>query len=454
METYLIGLDIGTSSVKGVLMTPEGEIVQCVREKFTYLSPAFGQAEMDPKAYLDVCVRAIQYLANTAKRGRVISVAASSASGNLILLDEKDQPLTNIISWQDKRVGDEARKLFGDLERESFYRLIGWPYGFQAMPLSELSYLKVHDPERLGKAKTVAMSTEYLYHELTGKWGISLSAGVTYYLIDQEKGVYSKPLLDRLGLREDQFPPVCPAGKVLGGLTKEAALKCGLEEGTPLVLGTFDHPSAARGAGIFEEGEMLLSLGTSWVAFFPVKDREKALKTGGLVDPFMSPDGNYGVMTSLSSLSVKLMAYAHRYLDSSDRDGKVLSELAEKGTHGANGLVIDLTEEPDDERLKAFSKTDIARALAEGTVRLLSERLDRFAEMGIPANKTVMVGGPSEDPFWKRLIEETCGLHIEDAYGAFTGAVGAAMISGVGAGVYENEAEAYRKLRKKRAKTR
>lgn len=446
---YLIGIDIGTSSAKGVLMTTDGEVVHSARAAFRYTHLDNGGVELDAKAYLTACLGALKELAGAAKDGVIKGVCASSASGNMLLLDKNNEPLTNIISWQDKRVTDEARELLQGLDEKEFYRQIGWPFGYRAFPLPQLCYINKHNPQLMDDCGMVAMSTEYLYYALTGKWGISTSAGTTYFLIDQQKGKYIDWLLEKLGINEDMLPPIMPCGTVVGEVQKEVEKLCGIPAGTPVALGSFDHPSAARGVGVLEEGELLLSCGTSWVAFFPIKDREKGVNARTLNDPFLSPNGCYGVMSSIASLSGRLKLYVNRYVDQSDKAFDRLSELARKSVPGANGLRIHLLEEPDDMKILDYSREDFSRAIMESAVYLLKERLDMLAEKGISATSAVMVGGPSEDTYWIELIQEICGIDVRVIHGQFAGAVGAAVIAGVGVGVYESEAAAHKRFKTK-----
>ena len=445
---YLIGLDIGTSSVKGILMTTEGTVVQNAKEQFTYELLDNGGVEIGAEDYLTACFRALQKLSMAAKDGVIKGVCASSASGNLLLLDKEGRPMTGIINWQDKRVTGEARELLKDMDFEAFYRCVGWPYSFKAFPLSQLCYMKKHNPQLLNDCAMACMSTEYLYYVLTGRWGISTSAGTTYYLIDQQKGQYMQELLGLLGMNESQFPPIMPCGQTLGTVKKEIERICGIPEGTPVVLGSFDHPSAARGAGVLQEGEMLLSCGTSWVAFFPISNREKGTNARMLVDPFLSPDGCYGAMSSIASVSGRIQLYVHRYIDDSVDAFQKLSALAKQSQAGANGLVINPLEEPDDEKISVYEQKDIARAIMEGTVTLLNKRLDDLAKQGIAAKSAVMVGGPSEDPYWISLIQEMCNISVRVVHGSFAGAVGAAVIAGVGVGEYESEAVAHERFQR------
>lgn len=443
---YLIGIDIGTSSAKGVLMTTEGQVVHSAKATFTYTTLENGGVEVGAEEYLTACLGALKELASKATDGTIKGVCASSASGNMLLLDKENKPLTNIISWQDKRVTDEARELLQGLDENAFYRQIGWPFGYKAFPLPQLCYVKKHQPELLDKCDMVAMSTEYLYYALTGKWGISTSAGTTYFLIDQQKGEYIEWLLEKLGINEDMLPPIMSCGAIVGTVKEDMEALCGIPAGTPVVLGSFDHPSAARGVGVLKEGELLLSCGTSWVAFFPIEDREKGVAARTLVDPFLSPNGCYGVMSSIASLSGRLKLYVNRYVDQSDKAFQQLSALAKKSVPGAHGLRINLLEKPDDMKVLDYPKEDFARAIMESAVNLLKERLDMLSDKGISAKSAVMVGGPSEDPYWIELIQEICGINVRVVHGAFAGAVGAAVIAGVGVGEYESEEAAQKRF--------
>lgn len=433
---YLIGLDIGTSSVKGVLMTTDGKVESTVRSQFTYQRDG-AKIEITPKGYLDACYSAIRKLAGAAK-GNIQALCASSASGNLLLLDKNEKPLTNIINWQDQRPTNEWVSVLKDIDTDTIYKTVGWGFTYTSFPLAQLCYIKKHTPQLLEQSAVVCMSTEYLYYKLTGKWGISPSAGTPFYLIDQVNGVYWKPVLDALGIEEGKLPPVLPCGSVLGYVQEAAAECCGLPAGTPIVLGSFDHPSAARGVGVLEEGQMLLSCGTSWVVFYPIQKRDTAVAAKMLIDPFLAPSGPYGGMTSLASLSEKMQICIARLLGKSDTPFTMLSSLAAQSVPGANGLQIDPIDPPA-QIGGSYKKADIARAIMEGTVRLLKNRMDQLAKVGISATSAVMVGGPSEDPMWIRLIQEICGISVKVIHGANAGAVGAARLAGIGVGIYKNE---------------
>ncbi len=434
---YLIGLDIGTSSIKGVLMSVDGKIKKESHASFTYTT-AGNIVEISAERFLDSCVFAIKTLV-TAADGEICGLCAASASGNLVLVDKNGKASTPIINWQDKRVDGEPREVLGDMDLDAFYKRIGWPFGGKAFPLAQACYIKKHNPELLENCGMVAMSTEYLYYAMTGKWGISGSAGTPFYFIDQVKGEYIPEVLEALGLDESRFPPIMPCGSILGTTTEEFSSKTGIPAGIPVVLGTFDHPSAARGAGVLNEGELLLSCGTSWVGFFPIKNRERIAEAKMLIDPFLAPNGCWGAMTSVASVSARIKLYVDRYIEKSNTAFDTLSLLAKKSVPGAAGLSINLFDEPSDEKILVYPKEHIARAICEGAVNLLKAKLDALKEYGICADRAVMVGGPSENPVLVELISEMCGFPVKVTHGASAGAVGAAIMAGIAVHEYKDE---------------
>lgn len=435
----LIGLDIGTTAIKGVLISSEGKIIKTVSVGYDYYYKE-NKKLLDPYDFTDTCFSVIKSLADSKEKSdRVLSVCSCCASGNLILLDKENNPVTPIIGWQTTVSEEDKYAVFTKEEQDAFYKTVGWPLGthFPALYLAEM---RLHNPELLKKAKTVAMSAEYLNFLLTGKWGISQSMGTPSFLMDQEKGQYNYPLLDKLGIADKVLPPIFDKGTVLGFVLPEIAEKLGLSTGTKVVLGSFDHPSGAMGAGVFQEGEMLLSCGTSWVEFFPVKSREFALSTKGLVDRFMLHGSPYCVMKSITSISEKIDSLREYYLGRISH--KEFDNLLKGASLGCNGLRFTFTEK-DYNIADNFSKNDIARAIIEGAALILKENLEALEKCGLRAEKITMIGGISNSTDCVNIVSEVLEKPICVANGQSAGAIGAALLSGIGVGIYKDEKRAF-----------
>lgn len=447
-KTFIIGLDIGTSSIKGILVSANGDEKYTGRVPFEYTTRDDGSVEISAYDYLASCYKLLRNLSAKLPNGaRIAAISAASASGNLLLLDEDGKPAGPIFNWQDHRVTDEARRVLGEFDIDSYYRSTGWQFSFKSLPLAILCYYKCHHPEILESCSKVCMSTEYLYFKLTGKWGIGTSAGTPFYLIDQVSRKYRTDILDTLGISPNKLPPIMRTGSVLGEITEAAAKECGIKAGTPVIIGTFDHPSAARGVGVTKEGQLLLSCGTSWVGFYPINDREKIASAGMLIDPFLSESGGpWAGMISLASLSGQIESYTKAFVDSSNVWYKKLVEYSERSESGAGGLSINLLESPNDAEIRKYEKRHIARAIMENVINMLSDSISRISKAGISCNEAVMVGGPSENPLWARLIEEKTGIKVRVLHGSYAGAIGAAALAGTAVGLYPNEESAQKSL--------
>ncbi len=423
---YTIGLDIGTTNVKGILMSEDAKILARSSVKFIYDLPKPGYVQIDADKFAANCLTVISELAHALPEGgKITGISQVSASGNLLLLGEDFKPITPIYNWQDTRVTDEIDTVLGaDFDRQAYYEKTGWRLNIK-MPLAQLCFIKAHDPELLKRTKYVCMSTEYLNFLLTGKFGISPSAGTPFFLIDQTTKSYVKEMLDVFGIGEDMVPPVMNTGTELGEVTPEMCKKLGLTEGARVNLGTFDHPGGAISSGITEEGKMLLSCGTSWVAFIPINDRNIAIKNNFLCDPFLSDNGGpWGAMCSISSVGNAVNTLVDKYIGGYDE----LDRLAKASSNGSGGLLID-PNNIDAPEILSYGKENIAYAIMEMPARLLREKLEIFLAGGVQFEHVSMAGGPTKSEIWISIVERILGMSVSVSNAEYSGAVGAAMIA-------------------------
>ena len=438
---YFIGLDIGTSAVKGALMTEEGKLIETSTGKYTYFGDDFLRM-MDPQEFVDVCCSVIKELALLVKgEDEVAAICSCHASGNTIWLDENNKPLSPIYGWQTRIADEDFEEAYTQEEKDIMYKLVGWGVG-NSMTCSQFPYVRKYEKEIFQNSKTVTMSNEYLNFILTGKWGLSHSMATPGYLMDQEKGEYSEFILNKFGIADKFLPPIYDKGTVLGEVLPEIAEKLCLSENTKVVLGSFDHPSGALGAGVFEVGEMLLSCGTSWVELFPVATRDIAISTGGLVDRFMLDGPPYCVMLALSSVSEIINERRERYLGK--RSHTEFDDLVKESYLGCDGLVIDFSDK-DDENVKGYSKPHIARAIIEAAARMLKDNLKEAKEKGLDVNKITIIGGISNSSICTNVISEVLELPMESINTQVAGAVGACLLGGIGVGVFDSEKDAFSK---------
>lgn len=426
---YTIGLDLGTSSVKGVLLDDSNTILREAGVKVNYRRDA-GYIGFDAAVYADDVMGLIAALAAALPAGgRVSGIATVCASGNTLLCDDEGKPMLDCVSWLNDEMNAEVAEVLHPhldpayLAPEVTRARTGWPF-HGAFPLGHLCYLKAHYPAEFARAAKVTMSGEYLLWRLCGKWGIDRSSATPFFLLEQETGRWHKPYLDALGIDESQLPAVGHSGDLLGCLTPEAATATGLDTACEVRLGSFDHPGGARASDVTEEGDLLISCGTSWVCLFPVRNRGLILRQQLLCDPYQSPDGCWAGMFSIAKVGEVLDRAVELYAGTDDARFDRFYTIAESAS--SDGLTIDLNAP-----LPApnGNESALARAVIEAIGRRLRTSMQNIEAEGIPFRRAVMVGGPSRNPICRKIVAEVIGIPVEYRYGASSGAVGAAMLA-------------------------
>jgi sugar (pentulose or hexulose) kinase len=438
VDTYLIGLDLGTTGLKGVLVDRRGRVkaTRCVATEFDH--PRDGWVEMSPERHFESVCTIVRELAGEAP-GEVSAMAMAGATGNTLLTDSDGTPLTPILSWMDRRCEHEKPKALSDMRAEAVARVTGWPC-VSTFPLAHLAWLRENTPDIYRNAGHIGMVADWLLHKFTGKWRMDHSTATTFHLQNQVGGVWHEPFMRMLDIDPQQLSALCGAGIPVGRLSEDAAEMLGLTTRTLVVSGSFDHPAAARAAGVLAPGQLLLSCGTSWVGFLPHSDRDALLAAGLLCDPFLTEDGGpWGGMFSVPYIGRAVEWYVTQVIAPGAPDPwDVFTRAAADANPGADGLEIDLRETP---RAPDAARHNVARAAMEGAARLLAEKLASLRAHGFDYDEAVMVGGPSDNEVWTSILADVTGLRLTTG-GRSAGARGAAMLAGIGAGWYPDEAAA------------
>jgi len=437
-HTCLIGLDLGTSAIKGVLTDAYGAVLAEAGADNRLLHPQDGWVEVEPQPHYQNLCRVIRELAAAAP-GEVTAMAMAAASGNTLLTDAAGTPLTNIINWMDRRAEQKPPAAIAGLATADVTQITGWPC-VSSFPLAHLAWLREHRPDLYRSAGHYGMDTDWLLYRLTGKWLMDHSTATTFHLQEQAAGAYYEPFLEMLDIPLAKLSALAPSGMAVGPLTGPALCDTGLSPRTTVVTGCFDHPAAARAAGVLTPGQLLLSCGTSWVGFTPFLDRQGILDAQMLCDPFLSASGGpWGGIFSVPYIGRTIDWYVDNVIapGASDRM-RIFDEAAAEAAPGAGGLEIDLRLPP---RAVKADRRNASRAVMEGAARLLNEKIVALKEHGFRYDRAVLVGGPARSPVWPGIVADITGLEV--AIGARSaGAQGAAILAGLGAGLYRNEKDA------------
>lgn len=427
-----IGLDLGTSALKGVRLRADGGLVATAERPAACQHPGEGRVEIDPETHWRNVAGLLRELAG-ASPAPVRALAISGASGNTLLADARGRPLRPILHWMDRRCEGRPPAALAGLTPAAVRRVTGWPC-LDRFPLAHLGWLREHEPDTYRRAERVCMNTDWLLFRLTGEWVMDPSTATTFHLQDQVAGRWHRPFLERLGLAETQLSRLTDSGRPVGPLTPEAAAQTGLGRATQVVTGSFDHPSAARAVGVGAPGDLLLSCGTSWVGFLPWNDRQRLIEAELLCDPFLSRTGGpWGGMFSVPAIGPVIDAYVTRVIAPGEKHPlRVFDALAAQAPPGAGGLELDLSRPPRPED-GGKDRALVARAVMEGAARRLNDLLQGLVARGFRFKKSILVGGPGKSPVWPGILAETTGLDLTVG-SAHSGATGAAILAGIGAG--------------------
>ncbi len=431
----LIGLDIGTSAIKGVLVRADGKVLAEAGTETAFLHPEEGQVEIEPERHYENVCGVIRRLAASAPC-RVAALSMAAASGNTLLTDSEARPLCNIISWMDQRAVRQAPKPLAEISSAELAQICGWPC-VNSFPLAHLAWLRENRSEIYYGAGHYGMDTDWLIFRLTGKWVMDHSTASTFHLQEQVSGNYHLKFLDLLEIPMKKLSPLLPSASAVGSLLPQSLRDTGLSPETILVSGCFDHPAAARASGILKSGQLMLSCGTSWVGFTPVTDRKRIIDAEMLCDPFLSrKKGPWGGIFSVPYIGRAIDWYVNNVIAPNENDRmRIFNESAAEAGAGANGLEIDLRLAP--KRIEAERK-NISRAVMEGAARLIKGKITELKRHGFNFDQAVMVGGPTQSPIWPGITAEITGMEVTT--GSMTaGAQGAAILAGIGIGIYRDE---------------
>lgn len=259
----LLGLDLGTSSVKTVLFDLEGRVLATAQRDYPTARPRPGWAEQDPNRWWEDSAATIrEVLAASGCRPRAVGLTSQSSA--VVAVDGAGQVIRPAPLWLDRRATAECDAIREAMDEAELLRLSGNRLD-PSYILPKLLWLRDHEPETLTGARWLLHANGFLVHRLTGVATTDLTEGGMSLLYDMATGDWSAELLSRFDLPAEKLPPMTPPAQVVGQVTPAAAALTGLAEGTPVVAGCMDLLAAATGAGVLEEGQSFLVIGTATV---------------------------------------------------------------------------------------------------------------------------------------------------------------------------------------------
>src|SRR6056297_2184637 len=338
--SYLLGIDIGTSNVKVLIISSNGKLVATEEKSYPLHSPNQGWSEQDPHDWWNSTKAAIKTIISKNKidSSNIFSLSLSGQMHSLVLLNKKKEVIRRAILWNDTRTSQQCKDILqrvGGLEE--LIKLVSNP-ALEGFTAPKILWIRDNEPENYKKIKHILLPKDYIRYKLTNEIKSEVSDNAGTLLFDVENKKWSKEMLKILNIDKELLPEVIKSTEVAGYITKKAAVDTGLKVGTSVIAGGADNACGAVGSGIIKNGRVMISIGTSGVVLaqsnIPTPDQK------GRIHLFNHsyPDKFYmmGVMLSAAGSFnwLKEKMYNDKY------SIKKLNELARNSKPGSNGLVF------------------------------------------------------------------------------------------------------------------
>ena len=460
---YLMGIDLGTSSVKVIVIDEYGKILAQASEKYPILTPSPSWAEQDPDRWWSATRNAIRKALQSPnlERAEIKAIGFSGQMHGAVFLDSSLKPLRPAIIWADARSSPQCEEIRRKLGEERIIEILSNPImpGFMA---PSLLWVKENEPSIYERIHKVILPKDYIRFKLTGSLATDFSDASATLLFDVRRRCWSEEAISELGFREDFFPELRESAEVVGELSREVAEELSLNKGVEVVTGGGDSPVSAVGCGLIEAGMVSVNIGSAGQVFAVLKEFKMDPKLRIHTFCHAAPDTWYmqgailsagitldwlieklGLKSPLEQMSLnpydKLVEEASRVRKGSEGLIFLPYLLGERSPHmdpDARGAFIGLS--------LTHGRAHLVRAVMEGVAFALRDSLEILKELGIAVSEITIRGGGGRIKLWRQIIADVFNCRVKTA-AVEEAAFGAAILAGIGAKVYRGFEDAIRR---------
>jgi xylulokinase len=458
---FLIGIDIGTSACKAILFSESGEIVARESGDFHVYRPAPGRAEQDPNEWWDVAAAALRRLLakGHAPASRVAGIGVAGQSWSAIPVDREGRALRNTPIWMDTRAADICREVTERVPEDEIFAVCGNSFK-PGYTTPKILWYGRNEPRLLEKTHRIVQSNAFIVSRLTGEFSHDLSQGYGLHFFDMRRLAFDPAMAARLGVDSELIPPLCESHRVVGAVTREAAELTDLAAGTPVVAGGLDAACGTLGAGVLSERRTQEQGGQAGGMSICIRDYRADPRL--ILSPHVVPGflllqgGTVGGGGALKWAAEELGATGRAAADGRGLSPfQALDEEAERIAPGSDGVVFlpYLAGERSpvwDERAKGVwygldyrtTRAHMIRAVLEGVAFSLRHNIETAKEAGSDAGILHAIGGGASSALWNRIKADVTGHELVAVGAEAATCAGAAILAGVGVGVYRDFEEA------------
>ncbi len=447
-----IGVDLGTSAVKLLLMDGEGKIQKIVSREYPIYFPNPGWSEQNPEDWFRETMEGLKELLSDCDRSKVAGISFGGQMHGLVILDEKDQVLRPALLWNDGRTYEECDYLNNVIGKEKLSEYTA-NISFTGFTAPKILWVRNKEPENFARIQKIMLPKDYIAYKLSGVHCTDVSDASGMLVFDVKNRCWSKEMLDICGIREEQMAKIYESYETVGNVLPEIAAELDIPDMVKVVAGAGDNAAAAVGTGTVGDGMCNISLGTSGTIFISSEkfgvDRYNALHA------FAHADGHYhlmGCMLSAASCNKWWMDEIIGTKDYATEQASIgkLGEnhvyflpylMGERSPHNnpnARGTFIGMTMDT--------TRADMTQAVLEGVAFALRDSFEVAKSLGIQIERTKICGGGAKSPLWKKIIANVMNIKVDVIESEEGPALGGAILAAVACGEYESVEAAAAKL--------
>ncbi|MCD7738461.1 MAG: xylulokinase [Lachnospiraceae bacterium] len=443
-----IGIDLGTSAVKLLLMSEGGEILKIVSREYPIFFPKPGWSEQHPEDWYEQTIVGLGELLEGQDRSQVAGISFGGQMHGLVILDEKDQVIRPAILWNDGRTGAECDYLNQEIGKEKLSEYTA-NIAFAGFTAPKLLWLKKNEPENFQKIKKIMLPKDYLAYRLTGVHSTDYSDASGMLLLDVKNKKWSAQMCEICGISEDMLPRLFESYEKIGCVKPGVADQLGIGHNVVVAAGAGDNAAAAVGTGTVGDGQCNLSLGTSGTLF--ISSEKFLVDSQNALHAFAHADGHFHLMGCMLSAASCNKWWMEDILSTQDFNGEQagIEKLGENTVFFLPYLMGERSPHNDPSARGAFigmsmdtSRADMTQAVLEGVAFALRDSFEVARSQGIHISSTKICGGGAKSPLWKRMIANIFNIPVQVPAVEEGPSMGGAMLAAVACGVYGSVEEA------------
>ena len=447
-----IGIDLGTSAVKLLLMNADGRIEKIASREYGLSFPHPGWSEQNPYDWYEQSVDGLKELLSECDKKEVAGISFGGQMHGLVTLDEKDEVIRPAILWNDGRTSEETNYLNEVIGRNRLSEYTA-NIAFAGFTAPKILWMQKNEPQLWARVKKIMLPKDYLAYRLSGTFCTDYSDASGMLLLDVKNRCWSKEMMEICHVTREQLPDLFESYEAVGTLKPEIAEQLGLSAEVKIIAGAGDNAAAAVGTGTVGEGRCNLSLGTSGTIF--ITSKKFGVDENNALHSFDHADGGYHLMGCMLSAASCNKWWMDEILKTKDYSGeqKNIEKLGENPVFFLPYLMGERSPHNNPDARAMFigmsmdtTREDMTQAVLEGVAFGLRDSLEVARSLGISIERSKICGGGAKSPLWRKIIAAVMNLKLDIIESEEGPGYGGAILAAVGCGEYASVEEACEKL--------